>query len=51
MSAYRVNLEVFAGPMDLLAEISGRDENLPRIDRYDGAGERIEVVERQPAAG
>ena len=37
-----------AGPLDLLARETNRDENLPRLRRYDDVGNRIEAVVFHP---
>jgi alkylation response protein AidB-like acyl-CoA dehydrogenase len=41
--------ELAAGPLDRLARESNRDENLPRLNRYDGIGRLVEQVEFTPA--
>jgi len=40
--------ELAAGSMDRLARESNRDENLPRLSRFDGIGERVEEVVFHP---
>lgn len=38
-----------AGPLDEAIEINNRPHNLPRLERYDGIGRRIESVEHHPS--
>jgi acyl-CoA dehydrogenase len=46
-------IEAFAavahGPIDALARLTNRDENLPRLRRWNGTGERVEEVEFHPS--
>lgn len=37
-----------AGPLDRACEINNRPHNLPRLERFDGIGRRIETVEHHP---
>ena len=40
---------VVATTLDELVRLSNEQENLPRLDRYNGVGERIEAVDYHPA--